>query len=57
MKNSDVKVEVKNNCICISGERKSESKSGTPGKGNYRCERSYGAVCVLFVVLAAVFRN
>jgi len=39
----DVKVEVRDNQLCISGERRTESKRNEAGY--YRTERSYGSFC------------
>jgi HSP20 family protein len=43
LKKEDVSVELRDNQICISGERKSESER-TEGE-YYRSERSYGSFC------------
>jgi HSP20 family protein len=43
LKKEDVNVEVRDNELCISGERRSESER-TEG-GYYQSERSYGSFC------------
>jgi HSP20 family protein len=43
LKKEDVSVEVRDNELCISGERKSESERQEGGY--YRTERSYGSFC------------
>jgi HSP20 family protein len=44
VKKEDVKIEVRDNQLCISGERKEERK----GRGGY--ERSYGSFCRSFTL-------
>lgn len=43
MKKEDVRVEVRDNALCISGERRSESERDEGGY--YQSERSYGSFC------------
>jgi HSP20 family molecular chaperone IbpA len=53
---NDVKVDVKDNYITLSGERKEEHREESADKKSYRLERSYGQVwfchdCCLSVCL------
>jgi HSP20 family protein len=43
LKKEDVKVEVKDNALCISGERQAATERNEGGY--YRSERSYGSFC------------
>lgn len=38
----DVKLELRDRALIISGEKKHEHEEGSPGMGYYRMERSYG---------------
>lgn len=42
MTSSDVKVDVKDSYITLSGERKEEHREESADKKSYRLERSYG---------------
>jgi HSP20 family protein len=45
LKKEDVNVEVRENELCISGERRSEKQDEDKERGYFRSERTYGSFC------------